>query len=309
MKILHLGLCVQPQPINGMQKAFIDNFSEYAELNCGDPNFNEKAKKLCSEFKPDIVFLQIQAEGIIEPGTIESFKNDGAFVMNWTGDVRDTVPGWFYSANANLNLFSNMRDVREMQSRNFKAEFLEIGFDPAIYNPHGESLVVPEIVFFGNNYGNQFPMSLYRMEMVKFMKATFGNQFGVFGNGWKNADGNFNHSQLEEAKAYRGAKVAINCSHYEIERYSSDRMFRILGTGVPVCLAKKYPNCEEDFADGMVVKYWENFEELERYCKMVLSGLDVSEIVKNGNDLANEKFTFDAMAKNIKKIYENGSKL
>ena len=141
--------------------------------------------------------------------------------------------------------------------------FLEIGYDPEIYCPEGEFKSVKDIVFFGNNYVNQFPLSGYRRQMVAFLKEKFWDNFGVYGNGWENGDGNFNHSQIEEAAAYRSAKIAINLSHYDIERYSSDRIFRILGTGAPLCLARYYKGIEQDFEHGKHVIYWHEFADLE----------------------------------------------
>jgi hypothetical protein len=45
----------------------------------------------------------------------------------------------------------------------------------------------------------------------------FGDKYGVYGNNWFNVSGNYNHSQAEESKAYRGTKIAINLSHYDVD--------------------------------------------------------------------------------------------
>ena len=159
MKILHLGLCVSPPPINGLQKAFIQNCEHYAELNCGDPDFNNKTKILSRDFKPDLVFIQIQAAGILTTETVRELRQNGAFVVNWNGDVRDDVPAWMLQTGVDLTLFSNMRDVNSVRSRNLPADFLEIGYDPEIYCPEGAFKSCQDVVFFGNNYGNQFTLS------------------------------------------------------------------------------------------------------------------------------------------------------
>lgn len=304
MKILHIGLSVQPPPYNGLQKAFIENSTEYKEINCGEKNLNEKIITILDNFIPEIVFLQIQSPNIIHNSTIQTLKEKGCYVMNWTGDVRSDVPKWMLQIEPNITLFSNMRDVYKTKSFGMDSDYLEIGYDPEIYQPEGASLNMPEIVFFGNNYGNQFPMGKFRFEMVNELKRYFGPRFGVYGNGWENGDGNFNHSQIEEAKAYRGTKIAINCSHFEIERYTSDRMLRILGTGVPICLAKHYPSIELDYPD-LTLKTWNSIDELKKACDYYLENESIRKfIAKNGNYLARTKFTFDHMVKNIIKIYE-----
>lgn len=307
-KILHVGLCVQPPPINDMQAAFIENSIEYRELSTGDPNVNANTLKIAFEFKPDIVFFQIQAPGIVTSETVRQLKLLGAKVYNWTGDVRDPLPAWFKTFGADVTLFSNMRDVREMTSQGFNSDFLEIGYDPNIYTAGGPVTSVPPVVFFGNSYGtSMFPMSKFRMDMAIYLRSEFGSKFGVYGHGWSFANGNFNNSQREEAAAYRGSKIAINCSHFEIERYSSDRLLRILGTGTPICLAKYYPGLELDYEDKVHLRVWRSFDELKGLINYYLdpaNEIERREIALNGMIHAKEKFTFDQMAKNLIKIHE-----
>lgn len=307
-KILHVGLCVAPPPFNDMQNAFIENSLEYKELSTGESEVNAKTVKIASEFKPDIVFFQIQAPGIIMPETVRQLKYFGAKVYNWTGDVRTPLPNWFKTFGADVTLFSNMTDVREMDSQGYKADFLEIGYDPNIYTAGGPVTNTPPVVFFGNSYGStMFPLSKFRIEMAMFLKAEFGNKFGVYGHGWSISSGNFNSSQRDEAAAYRGSKIAINCSHFEIERYSSDRLLRILGTGTPICLAKHYPGIELDYEDKVHLRVWRNLEELKSLINYYLdpsNELERREIALNGMMLVREKFTFDSMVKNLIKIHE-----
>ena len=307
-KILHVGLCVQPAPFNDMQVAFIENSIEYRELSTGDPNVNQNTIKIASEFKPDIVFFQIQAPSIVSPETVRQLKLMGAKVYNWTGDVRDPLPNWFLTFDADVTLFSNMKDVRTMQNLGFKADFLEIGFDPNIYNASGNITNTPPIVFFGNSYGlHMFPLSKFRHDMAIYLRSEFGDKFGVYGHGWGFANGNFNHSQREEAAAYRGSKIAINCSHFEIERYSSDRLLRILGTGTPICLAKYYPRIELDYEDKVHLRVWRTLEELKSLINYYLkeeNEIERREIALNGMIHARENFTFDRMVKNLIQIHE-----
>lgn len=298
MKILHIGLCVAPEPFNELQLSFIRNSTEYREINCGEKDMNEKALTIARVFQPDLVFMQIQAPNIIKESTVNQLKKMGAFVVNWTGDVRDSVPKWMYEVNASLNLFTNMRDVKEMRSKGVKADYLEIGYNEHIYCPEGPVTPTKDIVFFGNNYGSKhFPMSQFRIDMVKFLQNRYGDKFGVYGTGWQNGNGNFNHSQPEEAAAYRGAKIAINCSHYEIDNYSSDRLLRILGTGVPVCLSQHYPGLDSR------VNAWSTLSGLSNSIDHFLSyELDRIYFVKEGIRVAKD-LTFDHMIKNLINIY------
>jgi len=301
MKVLYLGLMTSS---TGFVGAWKRNVEEYQQINCGTPNFNTKACELANSFKPDLVFIQIQNANIITEETVKFLVNNGSFVINWTGDVRFPIPQWFYNIGQHIQrtCFSNMTDVREFDKTN-PSEYLEIGYDPEIYKPEGEIIPTKPIVFMGNNYGdNHFPESKYRREMVEFLQANYPNDFAVYGNGWKGEAGNYNSSQPNEAKVLRGAKIAINLSHFNYERYNSDRILRIMGTGT-MCLTRNYEGIKEDFQPGINLNVWDNFEELKNNIDHYLSNeSERSEIAKRGNELMLKSFTYDEMIKNILKF-------
>ena len=301
MKILHVGLCVQPKPYNGFQQAFIDVVGEdnYREISTGDSQVNEKTQCMIAMFKPDILFMQIQAPNIISIETCEYAKNSGCFVINWTGDKRHEVPQWMVdlAPYVNCTSFSNMEDVYKMRALGFKSDFLEIGYDPTIYTPIGETLQMPEIVFMGNNYGRgYFPMSGFRIDIVDFLKNEYGNRFGVYGSGWAYGNGNFNHSQHEEAKAYRGAKIAINVSHFDCDTYNSDRLLRILGSGV-MCLTYEHINMKEIFRN---IPSFKDFNTLKQHIDFYLDDdYTRNHLATANNNFVKNFFTFKHQVENI----------
>jgi len=299
-KILHIGICTGT---NGLTRAFMEQSSMYAEIPSNDAQLNTKAIRMAEEFKPDIVFVQIQKEGVMSSDAIRALRNCGAWVVNWNGDVRDTCPSWMISQGKlfSTTLFTNMRDVREMRQNGLESDWLEIGYDDKIYCPEGEITRTYPIVFFGNN-AHRFPLSQLRTDMCNRLKRTFPGEFGVYGIG-PGADGNLNHSQPYEAAAYRFAKIAINVSHYEIERYSSDRMLRILGTGKPLCLAKSYPDMP--YIDGEHLRTWSTLEELEELIRYhMVNEEERLRIVKQGNEYVKSMYTFDKMVSNLIEMYE-----
>jgi hypothetical protein len=265
-------------------------------------DLNVNTLLLFNEFKPDIVFMQIQAPNIITHSVCQIMKDAGAFIINWTGDKRHEVPQWMIdlAPYVSCTSFSNMDDVNAMRSLGFKSDYLEIGYSPEIYKPEGEALNVPEIVFMGNNYGRgYFPMSGFRIDMVDFLRQEYGNRFGVYGSGWGNGNGNFNHSQLEEAKAYRGAKIAINCSHFDSLNYNSDRLLRILGSGA-ACLSYKHKGMSDTY--GLGVNYFNDFEQLKKHIDWYLNKDNefyTNEMKKAGNDFVKNTFTFKHQVENI----------
>ena len=139
MKLLHIGLCVS-EGENGFQKAFKDVLGNenYFELSTGEQHLNVKILQKFNECKPDIVFFQIQAENIVGNQTFDYLKSNGAFVINWTGDKRNSVPQWMVDAApfVSLTAFSNMEDVRELNKLGYDSEYLEIGYDENIYKTY-----------------------------------------------------------------------------------------------------------------------------------------------------------------------------
>jgi hypothetical protein len=307
MKIFHIGICTGT---NGLTKAFRENSSDYREIASSHPSLNSEAIRIAEEFRPDIVFMQIQCEGVIHKSTVQRLRQLGAWVANWNGDVRDTCPPWMISIgkDVSVSLFTNMRDVHEMRSAWCKSAWLEIGYDQEIFRPEGSGIPTKDIVFFGNN-AHSFPMSRFRVDMCNFMKRKFPDQFGVYGIG-NGANGNFNHSQIEEAAAYRSSKIAINVSHYEIENYTSDRMLRILGMGTPICLAKRYPGIYKNYTDGVHLRMWDTLEELEGLCHYYMDPANERErsvIARQGMAHVQKHFTFDQMVKNLLTLHANDS--
>jgi hypothetical protein len=309
LRFFHIGLCATGEPINDMQRAFMA-LGDYRELHCGHRDVNAEAIRIAEEFRPDIVFIQVQTAGVIYPATTDRLRQLGAWVCNWTGDVRHPLPEWYIELgrHVDMTLFSNMTDVNQMQSLGLPCDFLQIGIDPYIFNPNGEAYPgMPPIVFFANNYSGaeNFPLTEYRQQLVVEMKAAFGNQFGLYGNGWGHSDGNFNGDQRIEASAYRGAKIAINCSHFAYSRYSSDRLFRIMGSGI-FCLTHQWPDMEQDFQEGNHFVSFINIPDLISKCRMYLDESFESKramIAKQGCEYTHKNFTFNNMARNLVRIY------
>lgn len=306
MKLLHIGLCVS-EGENGFQKAFKDILGKenYFELSTDEQYLNVKILQKYNKYKPDIVFFQIQAENIVSNQTFDYLKSNGAFVINWTGDKRNSVPQWMVDAApfVSLTAFSNMEDVRELKKLGYDSEYLEIGYDENIYSSFGDSYNDYEVLFMANNYGaGYFPLSEYRINLAKELSIKLQSKFGLFGNGWAKGNGNANHSQFEEAKWYRGCKIAINCSHYNVARYNSDRLLRILGSGT-FCLSYKHPEMEQDYENYKQLVYFDSIEDLKNKIDYYLENEDErKQIAYNGQQLVLNRNTFKHQVENIIKL-------
>jgi glycosyltransferase involved in cell wall biosynthesis len=307
MKLLNISCMVNADGSdNGFTKAMKGICDEYREIAVSLPDLNDNISSVLSYFKPDVVFIQIQAKGLLK-STIEDIKATNAFIIHWSGDVRSPLPDFYIEMahwGCDLTCFSNMEDVRTMRALGFKSSFLQIGYDPEIYKSDGEKYDAPEIVFMGNNCGG-FPLSQYRKEMVQFLRSTYGNRFGLYGSGWGDlANGNYMGNQHGEACIYRGAKIGINLSHFDYERYTSDRMFRMAGCGLCI-ISHDYQSVREDFENGNNIWLWENFQMLKEQIDFALKYFDLAKTFgKRINELAKENHTFTKMAQQIRQLYE-----
>ena len=261
-----------------------------------------------NSFKPDVVFMHIQSGDVISIETAK-YMAKNSLVLNWSGDVRHPLPQHYLDMGRNIHctLFTNLNDIETCKQSGVNADYLQVGYDRENFTPFGKvSDKYPEIIFLGSNYTNcNFPLSSLRYEMVNRLKKEFGNKFGVYGAGWKGLEsGNITY-YAEEGKAYRSCKIAINLSHFAYKRYSSDRMYRILGSGA-FCLSHRFPHIEEDYKLGEELVVWENIEHLVANIKYYLQNTREREkIAIKGCYKARTEYTWYHFAENLEKILKS----
>lgn len=191
--------------------------------------------KAFGEFGPDLVFIQQHECPAVGTEVIDFMRQEGGFVVNWTGDVRDPLPHIYveYARHVDVTAFTNWDDVHDIRYRcGYRAEYLQIGYDETIYKPDGPVLHEADIVFMGNNYAGRFPLSQHRYDVVMALKEAFGDRFKVYGRNW--GPGVRAVVGEEEAAIYRGARLAINLDHFDRPGFMSDRTIRANACGVAV---------------------------------------------------------------------------
>src|SRR6478736_10499570 len=111
MKLLHIALSPGK---NGLTDALRGICDEYQEIPTSAPDLNQR---IMAVTHADLVWIQIQNLGL-EPAALMHLKSIGAWVCNWTGDVRYPIPNFYYQYAKYLDLtcFSNMNDVETFRS-------------------------------------------------------------------------------------------------------------------------------------------------------------------------------------------------
>jgi hypothetical protein len=300
MRILHVGLCVDYKN-EGLPYALKQASTFYHEISTGKKDLQNKISKAIQDHEFDFAFFQIQSPGIVHPFTFQQLNNKGVFTVNWSGDIRVGTPSWFFKTNADLTLFSNERDAANMRNAGYKSDFLQIGIDPKVFNKHDEKREENKVVFMGNNYGGQFPLGRERTSLVNDLVA---HGHSVYGNGYRGAKGSLNGNQLEESIVYNNSLIAINHSHFNDDRYTSDRMFRILGSGC-FCLSHHYNGIEKDFEVGKHLVTYRNFREMNEKIRVYLDNpIERERIAKHGYTHCHNNHTYKHMVEDLINLVE-----
>ncbi len=263
MNVLHIGILHSPNL--AISRSFRERGHDVTEYDCrGTADINSVAVREVSTSKYDLVFMQIQAAGIIAEATCDAMRASGAMTFLWNGDLREDIE-WTkrLAPHVDITSFTNETDNDIIRALGYDARYLNIGYEDLIYN-----LVRTEgrsgIVFMGNDYKGRFPQSNARKEMVERMKAEFGDAFTVYGNGW--GKGARHLSPEQEAEAYNNALIAIGMDHFLRPYFASDRLLRSQACGACV-LQQMYPGVEEEHPNVLL---WDTVDQLVSVCRALL---------------------------------------
>lgn len=276
LRFLHISMNT-PQCIrNGIQSAIDCAYKEidwvYIFGKYGKEGLELQIQHQVRTFKPDIIFMQIQREGVID-SIFARWLGKQAYVISWTGDVRNDI-SWYEAVaqHITMTLFSNGHDVKTLHRKKLRSDFLQVGFDEQIYYPsNNSSLASGQIVFCANHYTlHEFPLSGFRKKVAIALQQNFKENFRLYGMGWDHrVRSSGTCSGYDEAEEYRNCTIAINCSHFNYSRYSSDRLFRILACG-GFCLSHRYEDIYTDFKEEKHLVTWQTPDELVDKCKFWL---------------------------------------
>ena len=188
--------------------------------------------KEAQSFLPDLVFMQIQTPGIVEARLVESLRQMGCVVINWTGDVRENIDWYLELGDAfNVTLFTNGTDIDKFKEKGLPADYLQIGYDPDVYYLDPRERRGEGVVFLGNNYRNRFPESARREEVVTQYRE---KGLRVFGGNWpRNKNGRT--TPKTERIIYNTNCWALNLDHFDRPLFYSDRVIRAQACGAIIC--------------------------------------------------------------------------
>lgn len=281
-KVLHCSLNGPTYSSEGIAQGFRQNDYDVTDFNWQNVRFHVGTEGMLSRLialsqtdKFDLIFLHIQNPEAFDWETAAELKKTGAFVVNFTEDVRKDISWHFDVAHeVDLTIFTNEDDI----SRMYEQGFPNVAYLPTSYNDlwykkapvkcYGPGCEFGDIIFIGNNFLNtnlDFEKAQERFEMVQYMKQEFGSRFKYYGHSWGAETTILN--PMECVKAYNSCTISITHNNFLRTGYTSDRLFNSLGCGA-FTISQHFPGVEELFSNSVVA--WKTFDDLRELCKMAL---------------------------------------
>lgn len=261
--------------------------------------FYNEVVRASSEFHPDLVFFQFFHSGHMEDPTacIEALrrKKRAPLVFGSIGDLFDT--GIFKRLgvplpNHTLQLASVADAFFSTSMGNIADELLAHNAKNVVLLPNAfcpmhfpdwdspiDSIFDKGVVMVGSRgrlisrhpkraIGNAWR----RLSVVKTLTKEFGENFNVYGAGWKLSSWAGFCPPLEQVRLYRRSRVVVDAPAPIINTtyYSSDRAFFILGSGAPFVFFHT-PRFENIFRSGEHALFVHNKRELIDACKCGLA--------------------------------------
>lgn len=276
--VLHVGLRSTLYSNEGIRQGFLDaGFEDYhffdwqaIKITSGILGVEPRLIAAAQKITPDLIFLHIQQPDVIEEETAQKLS-EIAFVVNYTFDVRNAeTTQWMYdlAPHIGLSIFACVEDALVCKQKYGEAINMHSSCDYNWYQDYG--MKRSGIVFIGNNFLNtnlDFPQKQQRYEMVMMMQEEFKEEFTVFGTNWDIKGVKMVNPQ-EEINAYNAAKIAITHNNFIRIGYTSDRLFRAMGTGAAT-ISHYFPLINKDF-NQFVLTTWLNFDMLKAECHELL---------------------------------------
>lgn len=301
-RIINAGLMMPKGKHSGFRDAMKYVFPDYYEYQTSTGCSNSLFEYF-KEIKPSVIFIQLQQEGVLTRETAEEISKTAKIVI-WNGDKREQYPHFMeiVSDFCHCVTHSNQEDVKYIQAKGVNASFLQIGFDNSIFKNLGLKSKNNSIVFMGNHYDKKFPLSDYRNEILIELSSLF--TLFVHGSRYKMSNGIITDQKIENL-TYNLNKIGLNINHFLSERFTSDRLLRIMGSGT-FAISQHYEGIEKDFIIDKHLVTYHNDSELKDKIKYYLEhDLEREKIAIEGYAHVHRNFTFLNMAKNIKKIFES----
>jgi len=252
---------------------------------------NEEFIKAVTEFKPNLVHMQLQMTDIITPQSIKTAKSivENCIFSNWSGDVRDHASKEMINISnvVDYTFISSTGQIELYQKAGAKnVHYWQIGYDHKLFFPLNKNNFKYDLIFIGNMYqANTFADAKKRSDLILNLKKSLGERFKIFGSGYDPQCGSgiksIPFNKVNEV--YNDSLCILSISNYnDISHYFSDRLLVCLASGRPT-ISYRFPEFETYFSDNLDILIAHSLDDILskiQYCK---SNIDKATLIgRNG---------------------------
>lgn len=261
---------------------------EYQNVRKRPKPVRDKLLQVARSFKPDMMFMQIQHTTVIDAGTIRAIKRDlpNCKIVNWTGDVRTTVPTPFLRiANiSDLNLISSTGQLEMFRNAISRpVGYLQIGYDPKLYYPE-EGIRTKfdwDVAFVAHyNAKESYPGRSEREVTARLLRTTFSDRFCLFGGNWhRRFKSKGSIDQKSVTSLYHNSFCTISVSHFnDINHYFSDRLLLCMASGRPV-ISYRFPQWQSYFTDKSDLIIANNIADIPEHVRWLQANPERADLI------------------------------
>ncbi len=297
------------------------NYKNYSDIT-GSKSLNEKLRKTCYNFKPDLIVLG--HADLISPDMLSQLKDEYSHlkIAQWFLDPLNINGPDFYknkkrilnkSLQLDANFITTSPDVLNFLPKKVNNYFIPNPTDPSIETLNNFKKNCSNDVFFALSHGVHRGNLKYRMIdereefLRKLMKISKDVKYDIFGLDnvqpiW--ADQYF--------KTISNSKMGLNLSRGSpIKYYSSDRITQIIGNGLVTLIDEK--TSYRDFFTDKEMVFYSNINDLSEKISKISKDEKLRRLIgKKGKDKYTKYFNSNLVAEfiinktfdiNIKKKY------
>lgn len=257
-----------------------------------DIDYLSEQKKLldvADAWKPQLVFTQMANAELMR--WLRALC-PGAIIVNWHGDV------WMQELTSaemteqarylTMQLVVNAEAIPYYEKLGVMAAYWQVAPELVEPKPNERS---HDILFMANAYSQE------RRQLGNFLLSLRGNGYdvGLYGQGWKAANGVTLYDFARGAALYRRCKLAIGDNQYGDQGFVSNRLFEALGNGA--CLLHQHvPGLEAltGLKAGVHYYEWRTLRDLEQLIHRLMKDDGARQAVaEKGEQFVRTHHTFD----------------
>jgi glycosyltransferase involved in cell wall biosynthesis len=262
----------------GVSLEIFDFFVRWLDTKSAD-TVNSEFIQAVTKIQPDLVHMQLQLTGIIDPISIRKARlacKKNTIFINWSGDVRNNASPYIISISKEVDhTFVSSTGQIPLYQRAGCANlgYWQIGYDPKVFRPLDlpYDKLAHKLSFAGNAYpAGTFADCALRQSMLLKLKKHFGNNFALFGSGYSKEYGPTTTVLGANLNAeWNKSHCILSISNYnDISHYFSDRLIASMASGRPV-ISYRFPSYETYFAHGSDILIAQNVDDMismTEYC-------------------------------------------